>query len=477
MFDKNGVLTDKAAKAASGEIALNLDDGASDWINTATTAVPALKNFFMFPRTGINMAKLAMSYTPIAAIPGLNKYSKILYAGDDMVKIKAALKDHGIKDFDKTPNAMAIYKNLQKEYQGRLMLSSTTATLGFTYAMNGGIRGNGPVNGADRRKLMDMNWKPKTIKIGNNWVSYEGIPMLDTILTVMGDAAFYHNDLGSSMTQSIVDKLAWTICATYVNNTPLYGMEPLQKAFAGDESAFQRITANMIRGAIPLSGALGVVSNAITSSQKDIYKDMMGYVTNRVPIASSFLPERIDYWTGGEINEIDNPLLRTLNAFSPIKVSQGEEPWRKWLLDIGFNGISILSKTYNGDREYTAEEREIIGRLIGEQQLYRQVQRVMKSGRYNKEIEQLKLYRRGKTYDEVRQYAQRLPVHQHLNKIIKSAQQRAEFTLQNSDEYKHIGFDIRGRKITKKLMERGLVDRAANQSKQNEIQRLLDINK
>ena len=477
MFDKNGVLTDKAAKAASGEIALNLDDGASDWINTATTALPVLKNFFMFPRTGINMAKLAMSYTPLAAIPGLNKYSKVLYAGDDMVKIKAALKDHGIKDFDKTPNAMAIYKNLQKEYQGRLMLSSTTATLGFTYAMNGGIRGNGPVSGSDRRKLQDMGWKPKTIKIGNNWVSYEGIPMLDTILTVMGDAAYYHNDLGSSMTQSIVDKLAWTICATYVNNTPLYGMEPLQKAFAGDESAFQRITANMIRGAIPLSGALGVVSNAITSSQKDIYKDMMGYVTNRVPIASSFLPERIDYWTGGEINEIDNPLLRTLNAFSPIKVSQGEEPWRKWLLDIGFNGISILSKTYNGDREYTAEEREIIGRLIGEQQLYRQVQRVMKSGRYNKEIEQLKLYRRGKTYDEVRQYAQRLPVHQHLNKIIKSAQQRAEFTLQNSDEFKHIGFDIRGRQITKKLMERGLVDRAANQSKQNEIQRLLDINK
>ena len=477
MFDKNGVLTDKAAKAASGEIALNLDDSTSTWINTATTAVPALKNFFMFPRTGINMAKLAMSYTPIAAIPGLNKYSKVLYAGDDMVKIKAALKEHGIKDFDKTPNAMAIYKNLQKEYQGRLMLSSTTATLGFTYAMNGGIRGNGPVNGADRRKLRDMGWKPKTIKIGNNWVSYEGIPMLDTILTVMGDTAFYHNDLGSSMTQNIVDKLAWTICATYVNNTPLYGMEPLQKAFAGDESAWQRITANMIRGAIPMSGALGVVSNAITSSQKDIYKDMMGYVTNRVPIASSFLPERIDYWTGGEINEIDNPLLRTLNALSPIKVSQGEEPWRKWLLDIGFNGISILSKTYNGDREYTAEEREIIGRLIGEQQLYRQVQRVMKSSRYNKEIEQLKLYRRGKTYDEVRQYAQRLPVHQHLNKIIKSAQQRAEFTLQNSDEYKHIGFDVRGRKITKKLMERGLVDRAANQSKQNEIQRLLDINK
>ena len=477
MFDKNGVLTDKAAKAASGEIALNLDDSTSTWINTATTAVPALKNFFMFPRTGINMAKLAMSYTPLAAIPGLNKYSKILYAGDDMVKIKAALKDHGIKDFDKTPNAMAIYKNLQKEYQGRLMLSSTTATLGFTYAMNGGIRGNGPVSGTDRRKLQDMGWKPKTIKIGNNWVSYEGIPMLDTILTVMGDAAYYHNDLGSSMTQSIVDKLAWTICATYVNNTPLYGMEPLQKAFAGDESAFNRITANMIRGAIPMSGALGVVSNAITSSQKDIYKDMMGYVTNRVPIASSFLPERIDYWTGGEINEIDNPLLRTLNALSPIKVSQGEEPWRKWLLDIGFNGISILSKTYNGDREYTAEEREIIGRLIGEQQLYRQVQRVMKSGRYNKEIEQLKLYRRGKTYDEVRQYAQRLPVHQHLNKIIKSAQQRAEFTLQNSDEFKHIGFDVRGRKITKKLMERGLVDRAANQSKQNEIQRLLDIRK
>ena len=130
----------------------------------------------------------------------------------------------------------------------------------------------------------------------------------------------FQNDLGAELTQDFLDKITWTLSATYLNNTPLYGLEPFQAAMSGDQSAWQRMTANLVRGAIPMSGALGVVSNAITASQKDIYKDLMGYIGNRVPIASSFLPEKIDYWTGQPINEIDNPFLRTLNALSPIKV-------------------------------------------------------------------------------------------------------------------------------------------------------------
>ena len=48
MFDKEGFLTDEAAKNASGEIALNLDDATATWLNTGLSKVPAMKTFMMF---------------------------------------------------------------------------------------------------------------------------------------------------------------------------------------------------------------------------------------------------------------------------------------------------------------------------------------------------------------------------------------------------------------------------------------------
>ena len=430
MKDKQGLVTNEFAKNQSGEIALNLNDAVSNWINTGTTAVPALKNFFMFPRTGVNFFKMSMSYTPLTLIPGLNKYSKILTAGDDITKIKLALKEHGVEDFDKVPNFMQYYQNLKNEYRGRLALSGMTAITLYNFAMGGNIRGNGPVNGSERQKLRDKGWRPKTIKIGGNWVNFDGIPMVDTVLTLIGDLAYYQNDLGSELTHDFIDKLTWSLSATYLNNTPLYGLEPFQAAMAGDEAAFQRITANIVRGAIPMSGALGVVSNAISTSQKDIYKDLTGYVTNRLPVANLALSERIDYWTGQPINDIDNPLLRTLNAISPIKVSQGEEPWRKWLIDTGFDGLGVIKSTSSGRRQYTAAEREKIGRYIGEQQLWKEVEKMSKNPYFAKEMEQLRAFRRsGLTYDDIRVKAELTETYRTLAALLKNAKEIAEARL------------------------------------------------
>ena len=460
VFDNQGLLTDEYAKYSSGEIALNIDDSVSGWINQATTAVPAMKNFFMFPRTGINMFKVALSYTPLSLIPGLNKYSEVLLAGDDIVKIKKALGHHGIKDFDKTPNAMAIYKNLRNEYAGRLALSSMTSVAMYNWAMAGNLRGNGPSSGSERTRLMDKGWRAKTINIGGAWFNYDGIPMLDTVFTLAADLAYYQNDLGAELTQDFLDKITWTLSATYLNNTPLYGLEPFQAAMSGDQSAWQRMTANLVRGAIPMSGALGVVSNAITASQKDIYKDLMGYIGNRVPIASSFLPEKIDYWTGQPINEIDNPFLRTLNALSPIKVSGGQEPWRKWLLETGYPGLSIIKTSSKGRHKYTGEEREMLGRYIGEKQLWREVQKLMKNRAFNEEIKMLKALRKqGLSFEEIELRAQDTRVYRKLDSLMSDARAYAEARLRDNKPY--LDEKIRTQQRTDQLMRQGNIPGAS----------------
>ena len=468
MFDRDGLLTDAAAKNASGEIALNLDDGIATWLNSGLTKVPALKTLMMFPRTGLNQVKLALSYTPISLIPGVkSKYAKVLKAGDDINLIKEALAAHGIKNFDETPNAMTIYKQLKDEYEGRLMIGGATAIMGYWYALNGGIRGNGPANAADRQKLMRKGWRPYTVKIGNNWVNYKGIPMVEQMFALVGDLAYHQTSLGSNMTQTAVDKLAWTISATYLNNTPLYGIEPLMAVTSGDEAAFKRLAANLVRGAIPQSGAMGVISKSITQAQKDIYNDFWGYVLNSTP-AKVALPSQIDYWTGEEINEVDNHLLRILNAVSPVKMSGGEEPWRLWLLNSGFDDINIIRKKFDKDVEYTAEEREAIGRAMGEDQIWKEVDKMRTNPEWNRQLDELRQFiNSGASDEDVRRYKDKLPVYQKLKKLIKDSQKRAENKIASDPKYKHLDILGNGAAIVKRRMELGDIQGASEQSRKN----------
>jgi hypothetical protein len=458
MFDAAGNLTDQAVKYASGEIAMNLDDQVASWISSGLNKAPFLKPFFMFPKTGVNAAKMAMSYTPLALLPNTNRYAKVLWAGDNLDKVKEALLDHGIV-YDAVPNGMAIFKGLEAEYRGRLAFAGLLTSGLFGHAMAGKIRGNGPVNAGERKKLRDnFDWKEKTINIGGQWVSYAGLPALDPLLTIIGDAAFYSRDIGSTLFEDIGDKIAWTLSATFVNQTFVSGLEPLVAIANGDDTAISRYIASEARAAIPMSGALGVVSNAITSSQKDIYKDLVGYVSNRLPGLSSTLPEQIDIYTGKPLNDIDNPVLRSLNAVNPVKISDGTEPWRQWLIDSGWDGVQMIRKDSTGNHEYTSAEREILYRYIGEQQLWKQFDKLSKNKKYNDQLDRIRAMRmQGRPSDEID--AAQSEVYSVMNRIMRDAQKAAEMRLQNDNPnmWRGIQESIRN----KNYMKQGRIDDAA----------------
>ena len=108
MFDSNGMLTNKAVKNATGEVALNVDNGIAKVFADATTSMPLLKTVMMFPRSGMNFIRMSLSYTPIASIPGMDKYGKTLWAKTDE-QIDAALKAHGMS-LSETPNARRVFE-------------------------------------------------------------------------------------------------------------------------------------------------------------------------------------------------------------------------------------------------------------------------------------------------------------------------------------------------------------------------------
>jgi hypothetical protein len=473
-FDAMGNLTDAAAKNASGELALNLDDETATWLTRGINRLPILKPFFMFPKTGVNGVKMAMSYTPIATLPGMNKYSKVLWAGDNLDKIKEALMEHGIA-YDGVANGMAIFKGLEAEYRGRVAFGALTSSALLGHALAGNIRGNGPVNAGERKKLRDnFGWQPKQINVAGKWVSYAGYEPLDTILTLVGDLAYYSKDIGSTLTEDWTGKLAWTLAATFTNKTWTAGLEPVVSVANGDETAISRFLANEVRSAIPMSGALGVVSNAITSSQKDIYNDLIGYVTNKVPGLSSQLPEQLDIYTGKALNDIDNPVLRAINAVNPVKISEGTEPWRQWLIDTGWDGLQMIRKDSTGNHEYTPQERETLYKYIGEQQLWKEFDKLSKNKKYNDQLDRVRAMRvQGRPSEEIE--AAQTEVYSVMSKIMSEAQKAAEFRMQRDNEpmWRSIQESI----LNKNYMQQGRIDDAARAADRRkvEIERLTQM--
>ncbi len=478
MFNADGTVKDSVVKSFAGEISLNLDDGLATWLNKATTAYPIAKDIFMFPRTQSNSVRMSLSWTPISLIPGINKYSKTIWARTDE-EIAEALLEHGII-MDTTPNAKAIWQSLRAEYTGRVAFSSLLTKSLWDYAMGGNIRGNGHYNGRRRRQERDQfGYEPKTINLGGKWVSYKGIIGVDQVLSIIGDMSYYARDIDQHFLEDWQSKLMWTISAAFLNETPLQGLEPLVAAATGDSYSWNRLAANSLRSWIPLSGAMGVLSDAIDSAQKDIAGEMQGYLMNRLPGLKSMLSDQIDIWTGEPLNDIDNPFLRILNSVSPIKVNGTREPWRVWLESTGWDGFSRLKTSSDGSYEYTTKEREAIYRLIGEQQLYKQLIPLMNSKRYNEELNMLRNHRRTSSdlrNEDLKLKTQNLPVIQEIDAIIKTAQVLAEerYKLDN----KIISVMNEDQQLINELMKNGDVEGAAEVQQHNlESQKLLQMAK
>ena len=473
-FDENGLVKDQVLRSVSGEIQLNLDDGVASYLTEATTAYPILKELLAFPRTASNYVKAALSWTPISAIPGINKYGKTIYArsADD---IAAALMEHGI-DASKEPFADAIFKQLQAEYVGRQAFSSILIGTLWGYAMGGNIRGNGHYNASKRNKERDeMGYNPKTIRIGDNWYSYKGLIGIEHILTMIGDLAYYASDMDEHMLENFISKATWTIGATFLNESPLTMIEPLFDALNGNERAWAQLGAGQTSW-IPASGSLGVVAKAIDNAQKDLAGEVQSFVANRLPGFRNMLPNQIDIWTGTPLNDIDNPVLRALNALSPVKVSGTNEPWRVFLRDIRYDGLSMLKMDSTGSYEWKPEDREQINTYIGEQKLFKQVERLMNNKRYKKEIEALRTFRRSslrRADERIKLKTELLPIHQELSMIIREAQKLAE--ARYLSENPNIEQSIINAQLAREEMKVGNVNEAANiQEKDLETRKLIN---
>jgi hypothetical protein len=115
------------------------------------------------------------------------------------------------------------------------------------------ITGGGPKrkDKLARDQKLSANWKPYSVKIGENYFSYQGLEPLSTILGTMADA----NEIRQSMTSAEQEKFMFAMSAAMIQNlsnkTFLQGIASMEDILSGEPAAVERALGNMARQMIP----------------------------------------------------------------------------------------------------------------------------------------------------------------------------------------------------------------------------------
>ena len=473
-FDHTGLLTDKAAKHASQEIALNLDSQVASDLNKLIETYPAAKSLFLFPRTGLNALNLTWTYTPGSALLPLQTKVRKVFTASTRQEIAEVLMEHGLENTDDA------FRTLKSEYIGRQLMGASVVTGAGIWALEGNLTGNGPVNAGERKRMISMGWEPNSIKnpITGEWHSYKGFEPFDSLLGLVGDAVYYSNRIDQSLTDQLYQKLAFSISMNVANKTFLSGFEPLVSMFSGDEGAFNRFVVNQADSLIPFapSGMRSVLNQALAPQLKDVENDWGSLMANKWKFMNPpSLMDQLDIYTGKPIR-FHEPLTAGANAFLPFGKSNGDmEPWRQWLISTGWDNVASMRVNPITKEILSPEDRHWINNWIAKNMnLAGQVEGMMNSpdGFWDRK---LKEYKKARGWKKQKDFPiKELVVHQELSRIHQNAMKYACSALERyHSQYSQIG--LQNTRV-KNSLRQGNIPQAleANETKE-ELKRLLNF--
>jgi len=149
------------------------------------------------------------------------------------------------------------------------------------------------------------------------------------------------------------------------------------------------------------------------------------------------LPTQYDWIDGDPVNEPMNAFTRIANTYLPWKVTGNPSENKRFLMEIGYDGVPSLTSNGRGG-EYTAAQRSELTSIMGEM------------GYFN---EQLTRIRTSKSADEFRalynsaQEAQLEPdlktldnLHKEIDLALNNAKNAAEMRLSDGSEVRQTGY-------------------------------------
>lgn len=261
----------------------------------ATNDMPILKLFAPFIRTPVNLFKFAAERSPLA--PLTKRFRADFRAGGSRRDV-----------------AMA-----------KTLIGTGLAMQAYQWAEDGVLTGNGPADKNAKRLLQADGWQPFSIKIGDDYYSYQRLDPLATVIATAADLAEKQSRMTDVQIEDSGALLIGSFIASLENKSFLTGISDV---FAALDSASQGMTGKakfyaQQRIAGTLVPALSSqITQGVDPVQRSVGQDsftggIVDAIENRIPgLSDNNLPRRTVL--GDEVVRPGSGVARTVN---PIRIS------------------------------------------------------------------------------------------------------------------------------------------------------------
>lgn len=197
------------------------------------------------------------------------------------------------------------------------------------------VYGDGPEDYDLKKQLMAQGVKFRTIKIGNNYISWENTG-LDFVVGALGAYADSYRWSPAYERKSGLDLVSFLTAKSlksFTNNSFLQGLGTIIKAVEGDENIkYTDIVINTARNFIPASGALHEI-NRWVANPIETKDDLWAKFVSGVPLAQEFGTRKALNAFG---DEIDGSFEQRVGAISSFYSDRVTDPDWRFLAESGY---------------------------------------------------------------------------------------------------------------------------------------------
>ena len=450
VFNPDGSLRDEAAQWAAKEAAMTLDmPNAVKKFDEAFRATPWLRPFLLFPQTQWNAIELLAKNTPI-----LNRYVKEVSDIKNLPLGHPDLRRYGIDSVEKHLAEQALIR-------GREAIGFGVVGLGAALYMNGNITGNGPRDPELRRFWMEnLGWRPRSIKMGDRWVSYETFEPFNSILSFIADVGDMQQEMGDKFVSDNLGRLGHMLTNVLVEKSFFAGIRDLgdllEAVQKGDDKRLARFAGGLANNMIPLSSLRNQMGKVLMPGMRELDAGLFETIQRRNPYFFPDLPYKTDVFTGERINFSD-PTTRMFNAVSPIQMNPDASPVKQLVQRSLFDTKLAVTTLPGGGEEVPANLRSRFQYALGKQGVGAQLEQLFKRPDVIASIQQMESDRAsGKAYRDPMSY----PHNRLQSDIWNRAKRSAWLEVQQDPNAQQLIQQRDAKKLENRVLERGNFQRA-----------------
>jgi hypothetical protein len=237
--------------------------------------IPGMRYFLPFFKTPYNAFKYAM----------LDRSFVGAIYGESARAIKRA-NAPGASMADKAAGDLAI---------ARLSLGTMTAALIFHFSQTGEVTGRGPTDRGLRASMMRSGWRPYSVKIGDEYFSYQTAEPFSSILGMAADAgeAMQYGGMDADKSEDIYAAVAAVVGNQLTNKTFMQGFSNLVKTL-NDPVRYGKSTADSFIRSLTPRGVAAV--ERMMDPEVRAAVDAVDSFRSQIPGLSSSLPARRNFW-------------------------------------------------------------------------------------------------------------------------------------------------------------------------------------